>query len=105
MTARARSSSSWRRLGMIRTGRTPIGALASLEQSLGEDTLVSLVERFETQRFSARDVIALLQAGLHGGGHAELAARIDAVEISGGPVAASQAAAQLLVRAFAPEGT
>ena len=47
-----------------------LGALAELEEALGADSLVALVERFEAGRFRAKDVLAVLLAGLHGGGHA-----------------------------------
>ena len=80
--------------------RLTLGALAELEESLGEDTLLSLVERFESSRFSSRDVLALLGAGLRGGGAdigEEVLARAD---IEGGPMAAARAAAELLARAF-----
>ena len=45
-----------------------LGALAELEVALKADSLVALVERFEGGKYSARDVIALLAAGLSGGG-------------------------------------
>ncbi len=46
------------------------GALAELEADLGEESLLDLVQRFEANRFSTRDVLALLVAGLRGGGWA-----------------------------------
>jgi len=79
-----------------------LGALAELEAAMEADTLVALVERFEGGRFSTRDVLALIVAGLRGGGWQGQAADLLAVEIRGGPVAAAQVAAQLLARAFAP---
>ena len=84
--------------------RLTLGALAGLEAELGERSLLSLIERFETRQFSASDVIAVLKAGLSGGGHGDVAARIASASIDGGPVVAAQAAAQVLVRAFAPDG-
>ena len=48
--------------------RLTLGALAELEAGLGEETLVGLIARYEEGRHSARDVIALLVAGLRGGG-------------------------------------
>ena len=84
--------------------RLTLGALAALEAELGEASLIALVERFELHKFGVADVIALLRAGLVGGGHSEVAARIAEAEIDGGPVVAAQAAARLLVLAFAPEG-
>ena len=79
-----------------------LGALAELEEALGAETLVELVERFEGGRFSARDVLALLVAGLRGGGWQGEAADLRAAEIAGGPVEAARVAGRLLVRAFAP---
>ncbi len=82
-----------------------LGALAELEAELAEDSLVALVERFETGRYRARDVIALLVAGLSAGGWSGDARALAHAEIEGGPVAAAQAAASLLARAFAVPGT
>ncbi|MEZ5779858.1 MAG: gene transfer agent family protein [Paracoccaceae bacterium] len=78
-----------------------LGALAELEAGLGTGTLVELVERFEAGRFSARDVLLLLAAGLRGGGWTGGAAELLRVEIGGGPVEAARVAAELLARAFA----
>ncbi|MHA6344495.1 GTA-gp10 family protein [Roseivivax sp. CAU 1761] len=84
--------------------RLTLGALAELEQALGAGSLVALAERFERGGFSSRDVIAVLAAGLRGGGGAALPDPA-AAEIAGGPMAAARAAAELLARAFAlPEG-
>lgn len=77
-----------------------LGALAELEASLGEDTIVALVERFEGGAFSSRDVLALIVAGLRGGGWSGQASDLLAAEISGGPMQAAKAAGQLLARAF-----
>ncbi|SFQ15291.1 Phage tail tube protein, GTA-gp10 [Roseivivax halotolerans] len=88
--------------GAPRAMRLTLGALAELEASLGEDTLVALVERFETGRFSSRDVLALIVAGLRGGGWQGRAGDLMQAEIAGGPVAAAKAAALLLAQAFGP---
>ncbi|MCG7574545.1 gene transfer agent family protein [Phaeobacter sp. CNT1-3] len=77
-----------------------LGALAELEASLGADTLIALVERFETGAFSSRDVLALLLAGLRGGGWRGSAADLASADIGGGPMAAARIAATLLLRAF-----
>lgn len=45
-----------------------LGALAELEEALETGSLLDLVQRFEEQRFSTRDVLALIVAGLRGGG-------------------------------------
>lgn len=78
-----------------------LGVLAELEVSLGENSLVALVERFEAGKFSTRDVLALILAGLRGGGWTGLAADLNHADIAGGPVKAAQVAAELLARAFA----
>ncbi|MDJ0828031.1 MAG: gene transfer agent family protein [Rhodobacter sp.] len=77
-----------------------LGALAELEAELQEDTLVGLIERFEARRFSSRDVLALIVAGLRGGGWRGGAADLLAAEIEGGPVEAARVVGVLLVRAF-----
>jgi len=83
-----------------------LGALAELEESLGAGSLVELVQRFESGAFSSRDVLALIVAGLRGGGWRGRAADLISAEIAGGPVEAARVAGQLLARAFslpAPE--
>lgn len=77
-----------------------LGALAELEDGLNTGGLVELVERFESGAFASRDVIALLLAGLRGGGWRGTASDVMNAEIEGGPMTAAQVAAQLLARAF-----
>ncbi|MGC0225554.1 gene transfer agent family protein [Pseudooceanicola nitratireducens] len=85
--------------------RLTLGALAELEESLGAGSLMALIQRFEDAEFSTRDVLALIVAGLRGGGWQGRAADLLQADIEGGPVAASRAAARLLTLAFAlPEG-
>ena len=81
-----------------------LGALAELEAGLGSDTLVGLVERFESGRFSSRDVLALIVAGLRGGGWQGEAGDLLSAEIEGGPMGAARVAAELLARAFMVPG-
>lgn len=80
--------------------RLTLGALAELEDDLGAESLLAVAERFEAGRFSTRDVLAVLVAGLRGGGWQGRAADLLTVEIAGGPMAAGRAAAELLARAF-----
>ncbi len=87
--------------GVEHACKLTLGALAELEASLETGTLVSLVERFENGQFSTRDVLALIVAGLRGGGWQGSAADLMAVEVGGGPVEAARVAAELLARAFA----
>lgn len=90
--------------GQRHVAKLTLGALAELEDALETETLIDLVERFEGRRFSTRDVLALIVAGLRGGGWQGMAADLRTVEIGGGPVEAARAAAELLARAFSLPG-
>ena len=82
-----------------------LGALAELESTLQAESLVALIERFESGGYSAQDVMALLLAGLRGGGWSGSATDLAKAEIAGGPIHAARVAAQLLARAFrVPDG-
>ena len=91
--------------GVPQVAKLTLGALAELESALGADSLAALAERFEAGRFSSRDVLALIVAGLRGGGWQGTAADLRTVEIGGGPVVAARVAAELLARAFALPGS
>ncbi|WP_298911979.1 gene transfer agent family protein [uncultured Roseobacter sp.] len=91
--------------GQTHVMRLTLGALAELENSLEEPSLMALVERFESNQFTSQDVLDLLQAGLRGG---KCDIEDDALyhgTIAGGPIAAARAAAELLARAFTVAGT
>jgi len=90
--------------GECRVMKLTLGTLAELEASLGAESLVDLVARFESGGYRARDVMAILLAGLRGGGWQGAAGDLAGAEIAGGPLAAARAAAALLARAFAPAG-
>lgn len=90
--------------GEARRMKLTLGALAELEASLGTAGLIPLVERFEAGGFGARDVAALLAAGLRGGGWEGTAQDVLGARIEGGPIAAARAAAELLARAFTLPG-
>ncbi|MEL6118489.1 MAG: gene transfer agent family protein [Pseudomonadota bacterium] len=82
-----------------------LGALAELEAVLETGNLVELVARFEKGAFSSRDVLALIVAGLRGGGWGGTAKDLVSAEIEGGLTGAARVAAELLARAFMmPEG-
>jgi len=87
--------------GTRRVLKLTLGALAELESGLNADTLIGMIERFEAGRFSTRDVLALIVAGLRGGGWDGQAGDLIAAEIAGGPVEAARVAGLLLTRAFA----
>ena len=88
--------------GEVRVGKLTLGALAALEAELDAGGLIDLVERFESGRYRGRDVLALIVAGLRGGGWRGAAADLVSADICGGPVGAARAAAELLARAFTP---
>jgi Phage tail tube protein, GTA-gp10 len=90
--------------GRRHVAKLTLGALAELEAALEVGSLIDLVARFEGGRFSTRDVLALIVAGLRGGGWQGTAADLRCVEIGGGAVEAARAAAELLARAFAVPG-
>lgn len=90
--------------GVPHVAKLTLGALAELEAALEESSLLGLVERFEQGRFSTRDVLTLIVAGLRGGGWQGEVADLRAVEIAGGPVQAARIAAELLARAFTVPG-
>ena len=90
--------------GQRHVAKLTLGALAELEVALGCGSLVELAERFESGRFSSRDVLAVIVAGLRGGGWSGGPSDLRAVEIGGGPVGAARVAAELLVRAFSLPG-
>ena len=87
--------------GRRRCLKLTLGALAELEAALDADSLIALVERFESGGFRSRDVLAVLLAGLRGAGWKGRPAELAQAQIEGGPVAATRAAALLLGRAFA----
>ena len=88
--------------GERRVCKLTLGALAELESDLGDDSLVALIERFEGTRYKASDVLALLVAGLRGGGWEGSKSDLLTLEIEGGLEEAARVAAKLLVVAFAP---
>lgn len=84
----------------VHEAKLTLGALAELEANLHSDSLIDLVARFEGGAFSSRDVIAVIVAGLRGGGWRGQAGDLLAVEFAGGPLGAAKLAATLLARAF-----
>lgn len=87
--------------GDTHVARLTLGALAELEAAMEMGSLVDLVERFEQGRFTTRDVMALIVAGLRGGGWCGTADDLRTAEIAGGLGGAARLAADLLARAFA----
>ncbi|MFP9136827.1 gene transfer agent family protein [Devosia sp. XGJD_8] len=77
-----------------------LGALAELESRLQAGDLVGLAERFASGRVSARDLTAILGAGLRGGGNAMTDDDLARLAIEGGLKGAAEIAARLLKATF-----
>lgn len=90
--------------GETRTLCLTLGALAELENRLQAGDLVGLAERFASGRVSARDLTAILGAGLRGGGNAIDDDDLARLSIEGGLTGAAEIAARLLKATFG-EGT
>lgn len=86
--------------GEPRTLCLTLGALAELEARLQAGDLMGLAERFGTGRISARDLTAILGAGLRGGGNALSDDDIARMSIEGGLKGAAEIAALLLRATF-----
>lgn len=80
--------------------RLTLGALAELETALGCDSLSGLAARFENGALRADDVIAVIAAGLRGGGYRDEAEAAGALEVEGGAAGAVAVAARLLRAGF-----
>ncbi|MEH6833853.1 MULTISPECIES: gene transfer agent family protein [Falsihalocynthiibacter] len=91
--------------GERRALKLTLGSLAELESTLATGTLIDLVERFESGKYSTRDVLALIVAGLRGGGWQGRSEDLLQADIAGGPIEAARIAAQLLALAFTIPGT
>jgi hypothetical protein len=77
-----------------------LGALAELEARLQVGDLVGLSERFAAGRVSARDLTAIIGAGLRGGGNAITDDDLARMSIEGGLRGAAEIAARLLRATF-----
>lgn len=86
--------------GQPLVARLTLGALAMLEAQLAEDSLADLVRRLDEGRFASGDIVAVLVAGLQGGGWQGDADDLLDQQIEGGPLAGARAAAQLIALAF-----
>lgn len=86
--------------GERRTLCLTLGALAELENRLQAGDLAGLAERFAAGRVSARDLIAILGAGLRGAGHAIADDELARLSIEGGLKGAAETAARLLKATF-----
>lgn len=77
-----------------------LGALAELEARLQAGDLMGLAERFAGGRISARDLTAILGAGLRGAGNAISDDDLARLSLEGGLKGAAELAARLLRATF-----
>jgi hypothetical protein len=77
-----------------------LGALAELEHAMQVGDLAGLADRFASGRVSARDLTAILGAGLRGGGNAISDDDLARLSIEGGLKGAAEIAARLLKATF-----
>ena len=77
-----------------------LGALAELEQRLKAENLVELGARFEKGHLSARDIIAIIGAGLRGAGVSITDEAVGRMQIEGGLTQWASIAAMLLQASF-----
>lgn len=78
-----------------------LGALAELETAFGVDNIADLAGRFAGGRVGTRDVMAIIAAGLRGGGNVVDDGDLADIRIEGGIGGAMRLAARLLESAFA----
>ncbi len=80
--------------------RLTLNALAELESAFAVGDLTALGQRFESGRFSARDLVALLGAAVRGGGQpladTDIAAHVTAADLP----AVTEAIAKLFAATF-----
>ncbi|UGV26098.1 gene transfer agent family protein [Rhodopseudomonas boonkerdii] len=86
--------------GRSRTLVLTLGALAELESAFGADDLVALAERFGAGRLAARDLVAIIGAGLRGAGEVVSDDEVAAMTASGGAAGFVAIAADLVAATF-----
>jgi hypothetical protein len=77
-----------------------LGALAELETAFGVDNIMDLASAFSKGRIGAKGMIAVLGAGLRGGGNVMDDEDVATMYIDGGVEGAVRLTAQLLSSAF-----
>lgn len=86
--------------GARRTLVLTLGALAELETALGADDLIALSERFASGRLKARDLIAVIGAGLRGGGLPVSDDEVGRMPVTDGAAGYVRIAAELIAATF-----
>ena len=81
-----------------------LGALAELETALGLDNVAEIAARFSEGRIDAKALIALIGAGLRGGGNTMSDDDVRDCFVEGGVAGAMKLSIALLTSAFDPHG-
>lgn len=79
-----------------------LGSLAELETAFGVDNIADLAGRFAGGKVGTRDVMAIIAAGLRGGGNLVEDGDLADCRVEGGIAGAIRLASQLLQSAFSP---
>jgi hypothetical protein len=77
-----------------------LGSLAELEHAFGHEDMLSLAERFQSGRLSARDAQRIIGAGLRGAGHEILDDAVGRMQTEGGAAGFVDIVARLLTATF-----
>ena len=77
-----------------------LGALAELEHTFGHEDMLSLAERFQSGRLSARDAQRIIGAGLRGAGHEIFDEAVGRMQAEGGVAGFVDIVARLLGATF-----
>lgn len=80
-----------------------LGALAELETAFAADNLMELASRFASGRLKASDMIAVLGAGLRGGGNLMSDEDVATMNLEGGVTGMAKVVIDLLNATFAPD--
>ncbi len=81
-----------------------LGALASLEHALGVDDLAGLSTKFAKGSLKADELIAVIEAGLAGGGNEMKTLDVTTMQADGAIAGYVDIAARLLEATFIPRG-
>ena len=80
-----------------------LGALAELETAFESETLLGVIERFQSGQMRAKDIMAVICAGLKGGGHECTLDDVALMKVEGGIEGYIAIVSKLLNAAFSFE--
>lgn len=80
-----------------------LGALAELEDAFDVSNLSELGDYFSQGKFSSKDLVHIIGAGLRGGGNLYADEDVRCMSLDGGALGLAQVAADLLTATFSPQ--